>query len=744
MRPHRPATAQGRPTSARAAILTLLALLGLSACKRSETATEKAPVDPLAAMLGSYVRAELTLTVLPDGLSLHDGPTLPFSEGIRAYGERAKFEDAVAAKGFLSDDECSGTITPTDEGVVIAIEGDDICAIFGGTWRFDSERRLKDARERLRALEFRRAREALDVPLHPRDKAGRAAVEALKAEPEMVKGLAWEQAAAGPVEGALTAAAELIALKGPAAEPVRDWLVSKALDACGAVAATDRCFAVMAAALAAPPTPSQLERLSSHAGAVAATWLKEATGREYRGKTEEASALYEAVCRIAKTSEACATASTRWGRLRLRAGQREYLQARYGKARTELEAAQTASDELVRKEARRLLESPQLVAGCAFEEAQAKVAAAGPSDALVAELAAVCVKGPQSQSCLKARVLSGDVQLELAKREVVAGTYAEAERRLTAIVALGGNASFKARAMMRDAAFTTGREDEASRVRAVAVIAQCDAKAPDCEALAAAALVALGASPHADRVRQSVAAFQRARADAVIASCTAHKPDCVLVAEEALKSLGATPHADRIRDSLSDYRTAGAIERCEANEDDCEVVAQEALKHLGDTVQAGRVRQSLSTYKAAVAGLASALEQVRAVEARCGVLNDAERYASACFPPEASPDYAGAPVTPSALERLGAGLAVTFFGDALSTWTVAFALILACAWLGLALGVLLGQAKRGQLGRGLAWAAGLLGLLLAILLLRGGFEAADEVFRRSGVTGGLEADRPPS
>lgn len=736
--------AKGPLGRALASTVALLALVGLTACKRPDAAAPEAPVDPLEAMLGSYVRGEQTITVLPDRLALDAGPELPFSKGIRASGERARFEDAIAAEGFLSDDECSGTITPTDDGVVIALEGDEACAIFDGTWRFDTARRLEAAREQLRVMNFGRARAELDVPAHPRDKAGHAAAEAMKAEPEMVKGLAWEQVASGPIEGALKAASELIALKGPSAEPVRDWLVSKAVDTCDAAEVSSRCLAVVDAALAASPTPSQRERLSSHAGAVAATWLKEATGREYRGKTEEASALYEAICRLAKTSEACATASGRWGRLRLRAGQREYQQARYAKARTELEAAQTTTDELVRKEARRLLELPSLVAGCAFEEAQAKVASAGPSDALVAELAATCVKGPQTHACQKARVLSGDLQLELARRQVVSGNYGEAERRLTAIVALGGNAAFKARAMMRDAAFTAGRQDEESRGRADAVIAHCDAKGPDCQSLAEKALEALGSSTHADRVRQSVAAFDRARAEAVIASCAAHKSDCALVAEEALKTLGATSHAERVRESLADFRAAGAIERCESRVDDCEVVAQEALRHLGDTVQAGRVRQSVGAYRAAVAGLADALAAVERVAARCELVNVAAAYAAACFPPEAPSDFAGAPVTPSVFERLGAALAVTFFGDGLSTWTVGLALILACAWLGLGIGVLLGQAKRGQLRRGLAWAGGLVGLLLALVLLRGGFDGADEVFRRSGVTGGLEAGRPPS
>ncbi len=109
---------------------------------------------------------------------------------------------------------------------------------------------------------------------------------------------------------------------------------------------------------------------------------------------------------------------------------------------------------------------------------------------------------------------------------------------------------------------------------------------------------------------------------------------------------------------------------------------------------------------------------------------------------DAPSDYTGVPFLPSGTERLGAGLAATFFGSAVSPWTVVFSLILVGAWLGLGVGALLGLAKQGRLTHGLLYAGLIWGLLAITLGLRGGFQESSDAFRRGGISHPTESPPP--
>jgi tetratricopeptide (TPR) repeat protein len=994
----------GRPLALWALVTaSTLAAGAISACKKKETPNYG---DPVGDSVGSYAAAGGQLTIQRSQMAL-GATVLPFTNGLKADGAVARFEDAVLDEGVLVNDTCSGTLEPTSDGVVITIDGDSDCAVFGGRWPFDTSVRLARARTHVAALQFGEARQAL-TDLHPRDSSGRSEAADFTGSAEMTTGLEWQTLASGNPESAIPKATALANLNGLASEAIRGWLVSHAGSVCADKARRPQCFAFVTAARATALTPKQLEDLARFTEGAADALFEDASANEARGQTEDAMEQFRGVCELHGASEKCAKASARWANLKYAAAQRSYEEQKYLKARSELEAvltgtvedlkakaqrtlesptllagvaveeaeqtlassgatdavvdalkavcvkgpdtppcrkskkllgealvqlarkdleagqfakaearlgaatalgsaapaaatpmlleAQTAlawealagqdpekaipkavalealagvtgeqvrtwmvarageacadraarlrclafvraargsklsathqdeltrhtvaaadvmftdgtnreaqgrlpeavelyesvcelnessekcakassrrlklivrvgqreyaaghyikahdelqrvlqsSDEAARRDATRLLEAPTLLAGYALEKAQAELAEKGPSDAVVSSLGAVCVKGPNTLPCTRSRTLTGDVQLQLARGELLAGQYGSAEKRLTALIALGGAAAMKARTLLKEGTFVAGREDEDQRQRADAAIAQCEAGSAECEVASEAALGALGSSPHADRLRNSVAAYRRARADKALARCEAREADCEPLADEALKRLSDETMAQRVRDGVAGFRAAGAMTRCEQWAPDCELIAEAALKMLGESVHAERVKKGLADYRQGIASLPRRVSAVDETVSRCATVNEAEAHAGACFPKAFPSSYNGLPVSPPTFERLGAALGLAVFGAA-APWSSALGLVVLGLLLGLGVGAILGAARQGRIMRGIVVAAATWLVTGGVFLARGGLSTADEAYRRSGISASESEALPP-
>jgi hypothetical protein len=691
------------------------------------------PLDPVEAVKGSYNQGGRTLVIGGSSMACDGCDPLPFTKGLNPSGAVARFDDAVIDEDLIGDDECSGTIEPTYAGVVIVISGDEACAVYRGTWQFESAARLAAAEERLKSLDFRGARSLLTGGLHPRDAAGEEKYAAFLARREVSVGLAFQSQNRG-TNSWLRELLGLIRLEGASAPRARSVLVNFASELCSDGEERGICLAVLEAASKVRLSSSEREALARLAAATSSETLSGSSRQETPGHSEVGSEGDRAPCEAFPEGDECTRARARLGRLRLREGQREYAAGHYSAAKTALEAAVATSDEAMRREAGRLLQSPTLIAGHTLESARTQLAKTGPSDAIVVLLAPVCAQGPNTTPCKQARALSGDVQLQLAKSEMAGNRFAAAEKRLTALVAQGGQAALAAQAILRDADFLSRRSDEAERARADAATARCNADLDDCETVAKAALEHIADPTHADRVTASVSAFQRLRAEKALASCADGAADCEARVSALLPTLLDEELETRLQKGLMGYRATLSVSNCQKWTPDCEAVAEAALKSLGDSVHAGRVRKALSEYRMAVAGLAKGVEAVERVASHCRDLSDAEDYRAACFPEGSEETYTGKPIAVPFGDRMGAGLAASFFGKSISGWTGAFGFILVGMLFGLATGALIGMAKGGRVAHGLA-ALGVATLFLAgLIALGGGFETLDEAYRRSGIT----------
>jgi hypothetical protein len=689
-------------------------------------------LDPVEAVKGRYTQGGRGLVIGAMSMDCEGCDSLPFTKGIHPSGGVARFDDAVIDEDLIGDDECSGTIEPTDAGVVIVISGDEACAAYGGAWEFESGARLAAAEARLESLDFKVARNLL-TDLHPRDAVGKEKYAAFLARKEVTLGLEW-QSRDEASESYFSQLVQLVKIGGTSAPRARGRLLELVRNLCSDEDRRAQCLSALDAAAKVEWSSSEREALALHAAAVTSDTLKGAMRKETQGDTEVASEAYRTICEVFPEGEECTRAKARLGKIHLREGQREYAAGHYAAAKTALEAAVATKDAAVAREAERLLQSPTLIAGNTLESARTQLASSGPSDAIVTMLAPVCVQGPNTAPCMRARALSGEVQLQLAKSEMAGNRFTEAEKRLNALVAQGGQASFAARAILRDKQFLSQRTDEGERARADAAIARCNTDADDCETVANAALESIVDSTQSDRVTVSLTAFQRLRAEKALASCADGAKECETRASALLPTLLDETLKSRLQDGLMGYRATMSVSNCQKWAPDCEAVAEAALKTLGDTVHAGRVRKALSDYRSAVAGISKSLEAVEEVASQCRDLNDAQNYGASCFPEGFSEKYSGKPISVPLTDRVGAGLAATFFGRSISGWTGALGFLLLGALVGLGIGALVGAAKSGRLAHGFA-ALGLVTVFLAgIIFLGGGFDTLDEAYRRSGIT----------